>query len=198
MKMTDSLKSIIVATVLLILIGTCWFVLLYRPENIQLQLLKDKTNHVLLQLRSLRVTDAQVFALQQQVERLKDELARKQKRIVVKNQLPVVVNQIKMKGQRFGLKFQNIIPDYNSLVDADSEDEIQADILKLTLHIKLQGYYKSLGKFIAALNDLPYYLSIEELNINYKHAIHPELEVFLDTVVYLKDDKSPQSRQASL
>ena len=198
MKITDSLKSIIVATVLLILIGTCWFVLLYRPETVQLELLKDKTNHVLLQLRSLRVTNAQVVALQQQVERLKDELSRKQKRIVAKNQLPVVVKEIKMKGQRFGLKFQNIIPDYNSLVDADSEIEIQADILKLTLHIKLQGYYKSLGKFIAALNDLPYYLSIEELNINYEHTIHPELEVFLDTVVYLKDDKSTQSRQATL
>ena len=198
MKITDSLKSMVVATVLLIVIGTCWFVLLYRPEIIQLQLLEDKTDHVLLQLRSLRVTDAQVVALQQQVERLKYELTKKQKRIVPKNQLPVVVEQIKMIGQRFGLKFQNIIPDYNSLVDADSEIEIQADILKLTLHIKLQGYYKSLGKFIVALNELPYYLSIEELNINYEHTIHPELEIFLDIVVYLKDDKSLQSKQASL
>lgn len=187
--MTDSFKSILIATALLIVIGVTWFFILYRPEVAELQSLKEKTEDVLMSLRSLRVTDAQVNALAERAEALKQDITAVQAKIAPKSQLPAIVEQIRRKGQRYGLKFHNIIPDYNSLLSMSSEQNGQTDILKLTLHIKLQGRYKNLGKFIESLGDLPVYLSIGELSINYQEAIHPELEIYLDTILYLRDVK---------
>jgi len=185
--MSESLKSIIIASVLLIILAGTWFLFLYQPEVSKLQLLKEKTEDVLLQLQSLRVTDEQLNALEQKVAVLRAEIATAQSRIMPKNDLPAIVDKLRRKGERYGMKFNNIIPDYNSLVDAQTEEQAETDILQLTIHLKMQGYYKNLGRFIESLEDMPVFVSVGELSINYQEKVHPELEIFLDVIVFLKD-----------
>ncbi|RMF63780.1 MAG: hypothetical protein D6743_10280 [Calditrichaeota bacterium] len=183
--MTETVRTLIVASAVLLIICVGWFFFLYKPEIAKLQVLKEDTEKLMLKLQSLRVNDEQLKALQKQAELQDTELRRLEARLVHKEDLPMLVTALKRRGKRFGLRFDRILPDYDHLMEGGQENPARA--LKLVIHLKLQGRYKSLGKFIDSLNDLPYLLSVGEVTLNYDQRIYPELEIILDVAAYLQE-----------
>ena len=184
--MSDGWKTIIIACLVLTALLCSWFFLLYKPKISRVQTLKDESNNVLLKLRSMRVTEVQVAALRSQVESLKTEIERTQRRVVPKDVLPDIVKSIQKKSEKHGLKFLSILPDYNSLMS--KVDGVKSDVLKLTIHMKMQGDYVSLGNFIESLASSPFYISVGEMTLSYSTKIYPQLDIVIDTQVYLRNE----------
>ena len=191
MKISDNTKTIVVSSVILISLTVIWFMLLYRPQASELKVLKEETQDLLLKLQSLRATDEQITVLEKQVAKLRTEVREAGQKVVPKKRLPQVVEQLRKKGRGYRLTFHNIIPDYESLIAADNSS---ADVLKLTLHLKMQGQYLDVGRYIASLGDLPFYVSVGDMLLRYNESIHPEVDVTLDLDVFLSDTDSAKAR----
>lgn len=186
--MTEALKTVLIAGALLIILCLGWFFFLYQPKSSRLETVKKETQEIVFKLRSMRVTEAQVVALEKQVEVVKNDIKLTQDKIIFKDDLPAAIKEIKINGSKFGLKFHKIIPDYSSLLNSkESEQESNAGLLRLTVHFKLQGYYKSFGKFLSSLDKLPFYMSLEEVTIVYNDSIHPQLDILFDGVLFLRE-----------
>ncbi|MFQ6112801.1 MAG: type 4a pilus biogenesis protein PilO [bacterium] len=185
--MTESKRTLIIAGVLLVVVCLGWYLVFYQPKLTKLRTLKTETENLLIKITSFRVTDKQLASLEKQVEKSEDEIAKIHARVLLKSELPAVVRQFKRKGRSFGLEFHSIIPDYNSLIRIPQEEEEASDLLKLTVHFKLQGYYKNFGNFIDSLAELPFIVSLSEMSLHFNERIYPELEIFMDVVLYLRE-----------
>lgn len=186
--MSESLRTLIVATLLLVLICLGWFFLLYRPGVSKVTTISEDSKELLAKLQSFHVSDGQIKALEKQVEILKRDIRLKKAKIVPKDELSTVVRQFQQKGRGFGLKFHSIIPDYESLIRVENEErESGSEVLKLTVHIKLQGSYRSFGRFLDSLDEFPFLISLAEMNVMYNSSIFPELDILLDIVLYLRE-----------
>ena len=186
--MTETLKAVFIASALLIALCLGWFFFVYEPKASRLEIVKEETQDLVLKLQSMRVTEAQVVALGKQVEIIKNGIKLTQEKIIFKDDLPAAIKEIRNSGRKFGLKFHKIIPDYPSLINSEeNEQEANPGLLRLTVHFKLQGYYKSFGKFLSSLGKLPFYISLGELAIVYNDSIHPQVDIIFDGVLFLRE-----------
>ena len=141
----------------------------------------------------MRVSEAQVAALEKQVEVIKNDIKLTQEKIIFKDELPAAIKEIKTIGSKFGLKFHQIIPDYSSLINSkENEQEASAGLLRLIVHFKLQGYYKSFGKFLSSLDKLPFYMSLGEVTLVYNDSIHPQIDILFDGVLFLREKSNSE------
>ncbi len=192
--MTETLKTALIASAFLIALCLGWFFFLYQPESSKLAIVKKETQDLIFKVKSIRVTNAEVIALGKQVESIKNDLKLTQEKIIFKHDLPAAIKKIKNSGSKFGLKFHQIIPDYSSLINSkEKEQEANAGLLKLTVHFKLQGYYKSFGKFLSSLDKLPFLVSLGEVTIIYNADIHPQLTILFDGVLFLYDKSNSEN-----
>lgn len=184
--MPASKKTLIIVAGLLPIICLGWYLAFYHPKASRLRILRRDMENLLIKIQSLKVTDKQITSLEKQIDKLETEITEIQRKVLLKSELPTVVRQFERKGRSFGLKFHSIIPDYDSLMRIPREEEAP-DLLKLTVHFKLQGYYKNFGNFIDSLDELPFIISLDEMSLHFNKRIHPELEINLDTVLYLQE-----------
>ncbi len=192
--MTETLKTALIASALLIALCLGWFFFLYQPKTSKLAIVKKETQDLIFKVKSIRVTNAEVIALGKQVEAAKNEIKLTQRKIIFKDDLPAAIKKIKNSGSKFGLKFHQIIPDYTSLINSrEEEQEANTGLLKLTVHFKLQGYYKSFGKFLSSLDKLPFLVSLGEVTIIYNDNIHPQLTILFDGVLFLYDKSNSEN-----
>ena len=191
--MTETLKTALIASALLIALCLGWFFFLYQPKTSKLAIVKKETQDLIFKVKSIRVTNAEVIALGKQVEAAKNEIKLTQRKTIFKDDLPAAIKKIKNSGSKFGLKFHQIIPDYTSLISSkEKEQEANAGLLRLTVHFKLQGYYKSFGKFLSSLDKLPFLVSLGEVTIIYNADIHPQLTILFDGVLFLYDKSNSE------
>lgn len=184
--MTETLKTVFIASTLLVTLCLGWFFLFYQPKVSRLETVKEKTQDLLFKFQSMRVTESQVSALEKQVAVIKNDIKLTQNKVIFKDDLPAAIKEIKRSGSKFGLKFHKIIPDYDSLISSkEDQQESTSGLLRLTVHFKLQGYYKSFGKFLSSLDKLPFYISLGEVTIGYNDSIHPQVDIFFDGVLFL-------------
>ncbi len=184
--MFKAFKTLIVAGVMLALSCTSWYVFFYRPQTSRLATLKQESERMLLTLQSFRVSDTQLKALEAQVDSLHQEIERTRQRLMPKHDLPLAIAQIRTLAGRFGLTLERVLPDYVTLLPAPDDPNAGGEILKLTVHLQMQGRYRDLGRFMESLRELPFFVSVGELTIAYNEAIHPRLNIMLDAVLFLR------------
>jgi len=191
--MNETLKAVLIASAILIALGLGWFFFFYQPKTSRLEIVKKETQDLIFKVKSIRVTNAEFIALRKQVEIIKNDIKLTQEKTIFKDDLPAALKKIKNSGSKFGLKFHQIIPDYPSLINSkENEQEANAGLLRLIVHFKLQGYYKSFGKFLSSLDKLPFYMSLREVTIVYNDSIHPEVDVLFDGVLFLYDKSNSE------
>jgi len=195
MKLAIShLKPLLIAAAVLLGVCCAWYFFLYDPGLSKLQVINDETEKLLVKLQSFRVTDEQLSSLEEQIRKIDNELHQVQAKVLPKGELPLVIDQIQKKGRVFGLKFSAIIPEYKSLVNAEEPESGSGDLIKLTVHAQLQGYYKNFGRFLESLAQLPFYVSLGEISLVYHEPVYPQIVILVDFVLYLRADASGHER----
>lgn len=185
--MNDSVKTLLIAVGLLIVILSAWFFLLYDPEVSKIAEIKLETQQLLDQLQSFQVTQSQVDTLVVQITDLTKKIAAHEARVISKDELPGIVQQIHKTGKRYGVKFQKIIPDYDSLIEIGTVST--GEIYKLIMHIQLKASYRRFGTFLEALEKLPFMVSLGEITIAYSPESFPRLTIEMEMILYM-DEKT--------
>ncbi|MFQ5675152.1 MAG: hypothetical protein ACE5G1_04585 [bacterium] len=192
-KISSTAKTVLIASAFLLTLCFGWFFLLYQPKVSKMETIKEETQNIIFKLQSLRVTEEQVASLEKQVELLKRQTKLTQNKIMTKDDLQAAIAAMRKIGRRFGLKFDKIIPDYPSLIGSNDAKQSNPEVLKLIIHFKMQGYYMNFGKFLSSLDKLPFYVSLGEMTLVYNPLIHPEIDILLDAVVYLRTNSAVRS-----
>jgi len=191
--MSESLRTLLIATILLLCVVVGWFFLLFHPQNAKLASLRQRTDGVLANIQSFRTTSQQVAQLDEKISLLQKQLTVASARLVTKPGLSQAVKRIVQEGKKYGLGFDKIIPDYASLVTPGNASATTAPTMKLTLHIKLRGRYKSFGRFLENLDNLPFAVSLGEISLAYDESISPQLEILMDAILFLRNDDGTKS-----
>ncbi len=185
--MSDSVKTLLIAIGLLVLISTAWFFLLYNPKVSKISEIKQQTQKLIDRIRSFRVTQDHVDDLETQIAAISKEIAANEARVISKDELPGIVRQIHKTGRKYGVDFKKIIPDYDSLIEIgrNSNDEIY----ELVMHIQLRATYKQFGLFLEALDKMPFMVSLGEMTMAYSPESFPRLAIEVGMILYL-DEKT--------
>lgn len=191
--MSDTQRTLIITGFLILTLITAWYAFIYRPKMIEIKSIKLETENLLNKLRSFRVSQRQIVTLEKKLEQLEKEIQSTQSRIPTKTEFPQALQQIKILGGRYGLKFLNILPEYDSLIAMPTNPD-DSEMIQITVHIQLQGRYKNYGQFLEALKDLPFYVSLGDMILSYKKEYFPELEIMLDVILYLRRESSNQGK----
>ncbi|RMD94915.1 MAG: hypothetical protein D6813_01335 [Calditrichaeota bacterium] len=191
--MSDTQRTLIITGFLILTLITAWYAFIYRPKMIEIKSIKLETENLLNKLRSFRVSQRQIVTLEKKLEQLEKEIQSTQSRIPTKTEFPQALQQIKILGGRYGLKFLNILPEYDSLIAMPTNPD-DSEMIQITVHIQLQGRYKNYGQFLEALKDLPFYVSLGDMILSYKKEYFPELEIMLDIILYLRRESSNQGK----
>ncbi|MFQ5706414.1 MAG: type 4a pilus biogenesis protein PilO [bacterium] len=192
--MAESKRVLIFAVVLLVVVSLGWYFVFYQPKASSIITLKEDSQRLLLKLKSLQVTDKRIATLENQIEKLQDQIDQHRTKIWPKSDMPRMVKQIEKQGRVFGLKFQSVIPEYDALMSLPDASRRKGDLLELTVHFKLQGSYKNFGRFVESLQKLPFVISLGEMSMVFNKELYPELEIMLDAVLYLRESSPVQQK----
>ena len=183
--MNETAKTLAVAVAILFVLCVGWFFSHYRPNLARVTVLQEKKEELLNKIRGFRISDAELASLEKRVDSHRRGLRAARARFVSKDDLEYAVEQIKLQGARLGLKFDQIIPDYASLMTIASLSEAGAQVQKLTVHLNMRGGYNSFGRFLESLEKLPFLVSLGEVSVVYHKGIHPELELVADAQLFV-------------
>ena len=71
-------------------------------------------------------------------------------------------------------------------MDDPEEKGAAENILKLHVQMKIQGRYRSFGKFAESFMSLPFHISVDELTLLFNQKIHPQIDILVDAILYLR------------
>ncbi len=192
--MSGTVKFVLIATIFLVSLAAGWYFLVYRPDAQRLNSVEGDVEDLVLKLRSFTVSEKQIAALEAQIEKLRNQVALTESKLITKDDLSFTLQQIKKRGNSYGLKFEQILPDFDSLMDDPEEETSTHGIMKLRVDMKLKGRYKRFGKFVASFGTFPFHVSIADMRIFYNQQIHPELDIVVEALLYLRRQKVSQAR----
>ncbi len=186
--MKDSVRTLAVASAVLLVIALVWFFVLYQPKRSRLQTLQTESQNVISLIKSFRSSSQEVAGLEKEIEELKQDLEGTRSKILAKEGLGTAIMRLKSEGKKYGLQFQNMIPDYAALAAAKTKGGPGAAVLKLPVHIKLRGRYNSFGRYLASLETLPFLVSFGDMSLAYDTEIFPDVAILFDAVLYMRND----------
>ncbi len=184
-------KTVFALAGLVLLACAVWYLGFYQPQISRRALLRQETEQLSLQLQSFRVSDQQLRALASQIDTLRAYLEGTRRRLVPKSELPMAIELLRRQGRKYGLKFEQIIPDYDQLLPAPDAETSAGEVLPLTVHLKMQGRYRNFGRFVASLPALPFFVSLGEVSLVYNEAVHPEIDILTDAILFLRNSGRP-------
>lgn len=184
-------QTLILTGVLLIAVCAGWYVLLYQPKAAKIESFRTETNKLLTKIQSLKVSDQKLAQLEKKVKDLQAENSRLLARIYPKSELSVITAQLKKHGAQYGLKYEVILPDYESLLSDPTFERKESDLITLPLHLTFKGQYLRVGHFIESLQDLPFLISVGEVSIIHNEEKSSELLITLEAVLYLRETSEP-------
>lgn len=192
--MSASTKRLVIAVTCMAAICAAWYFLMYRPKLLMVTELEQKKQEMLAKIRSLRVTDNELVSTEQKVMALRQALAQTQASLISLDDLEFAVKQIRRHGERFGLRFDKIIPDYDSLITVSKLSNTNSSVQRLTLHLSLRGKYMNFGRFLESLTTLPFLVSLGDVNVIYHNGMFPELELMADAELFIVEKKENGQR----
>ncbi|MFQ5651524.1 MAG: type 4a pilus biogenesis protein PilO [bacterium] len=187
--MNKSAKTSMVTLAVILAVCCGWYFLLYRPKVLGLDQLKQRSEQLLTKVSGYQITDAALAAMETQLEQKRKALQAKQAKLLSKEELQAAVAGIKRCGERLGLRFQRIIPDYTSLTSLEAGMTDAVGVRKLVVHLTMRGRYKTFGNFLHALTALPFLVSLGEIHVVYHQGWFPDLELSVDTELFLTDKR---------
>jgi len=191
--MSESLRTLLIAIFLLLCVIGGWFFLHFHPRKSQLASIRERTEDLLSNIQSFRTTSQEVARLDAKIAILQKNLAATSSKLITKKDLSRAVKQIAKEGRKYGLAFDKIIPDYSSLVSAENVSTEASPVMRLTLHLKMRGRYKSFGRFLKNLEHLPFGVSAGEISLVYDESLSPRLRILMDAVLFLRRDSGTKS-----
>jgi len=183
--MNNSKKSLIAAFAALVAICAAWFVLLYKPNLNEMKLIEQKSEKLISSIQILKSNLKTMDGLEADVISLRQKIKQQHEKTIDRAGLQSAVNLLNKHGKKHGLRFNKILPDYESLMNEQAL-KITGTVVPFGLNLQMQGRYKNLGKFLETMKDLPILLSVKEFSIDYNEEVFPDLMLMVELQLFMR------------
>ncbi len=180
-------EELILSVLLLVFAGIGWYLLLYHPVIAQTKRLHVEIETLDDSLAAANNYRAQEAAFRVKVKRLEKEIEEWDSRFPHRNTIVAVSKQIIEFAESFGLRLQRVEP---SLFDLYALEEagIQVSgsfVMQMPLKFYFLGRYISAGKMMEKLKELPFNLSVYDVEFVAEQENYPELKIVLSMNLYV-------------
>jgi len=185
-------KNLLIALGVLIVVIIGWYFLIFQNQLKTSQGGQQQIDRMEAALERSQAGVGNVAAVQEKTEDLQDQINEIKSKIVRKKEVPGIIAHIVTKGEQNGINFVSIEPATDKLFQAGSAN---SGYFRLPISMDLVADYLDFGKFVEQMNQVPFYFSIEQINLKYSQELFPKLQIHVQAQVVL--DQSPKEIAAN-
>lgn len=161
-------QRILIISLLVIIIFTCYYYFLIKPQHLELKELTQKIDSLNSQIQSIRAVETQLS----EVQSLNQELKRKilgLSRILPDNaEMDNFLRDIVAKASEAGLNILSFVPMGERepvLENGGDEDEEEAPFVELPIRMKVTGSYDQVSEFCERVSKISRIVNINDLKM---------------------------------
>lgn len=180
-------QEILVSSVALLLAIMGWYFGLYQPVSAQTAELNGEIKGLQDSIRAIDKYRTQEKALRFSIAKLEEDISLWDQRFPPRSQIVALTTQIITFMENFDLSLIEVQP---SLFDLYALERAGAHVagsyvMQLPLTFKLHGRYLNMGKMLENLDELPFNLTIAEIEIDALKDKYPQVETRLRLFLYV-------------
>jgi len=170
-----------------------WLYFFYLPTLSLINESKTKLLTYNTKIKSASDASSNITEIEQSLERLKSELIDLEQKIVDKSQLENFAKLMESEARKYQLTIINVSPIVNYYFKIGEINPSGTYISRLPFEMNLTANFMSFSKFLNNLENLPFYIHLEGINMEVSSEIPGELNIHLLSSVYVKTGKQDGS-----
>ncbi|MBD3223584.1 MAG: type 4a pilus biogenesis protein PilO [Caldithrix sp.] len=148
---------------MLILVIVGWYLILHRPMQKEINKTQVKIDNLLEKLQKARKAQINLKVAKTRYEQGQQDLRRARERFISKEELSIVTKDLDKHAKKYRLDMANFSPRLSSYFKESSNEKVST----LPVEMEVMGDYLNIGRFIESWEELPFYITHEEISIEY-------------------------------
>ena len=148
-----------------------FYAVFYRPQAKRLATIQKELKTITNQLKEREGEASILPSVKEKVSELEEEFVSLQERVPEEENLPRVIQNLAKEAERLGITIVAIAP--------SGKSEIKSKVKRFPIEIDLESSYWLLAQYLKAIEDLPTTFTIDDLVIERREGLLPNLKVRL-------------------
>jgi len=164
----------------------------YTPQTRKIQMLKAEVKAADLKLsESLLITQG-VESLEAEILRQEEELKRLSERTMRGEEFRTFLKHLARESDSLQMKVISLNPQEEKLPSPEGKKETSvSQYRKVNIQMVLHSTYFKLGTYIKGIEELPFLIHVDSLQVEKNEEIHPLLKVTMGLNMYMTPLKKP-------
>ena len=158
----------------------------YTPQIHKMKMLKAEVKAADLKLNEFLLLAKGVEALETEVLRQEGELKRLSERTLKGEEFRTFLKHLAKESDPLQLKVISLIPQEEKLPLPEGKKETSASqYRKVSVQMVLHSTYTKLGGYLKGVEELPFLIHVDNLQVEKNEEVHPLLKVTLGLSIYI-------------
>jgi Tfp pilus assembly protein PilO len=158
----------------------------YAPQSRKISMLRDEVKAADLKLREFLVLTEGVKTAEAEVARMEQELKRLSERTLKGEEFRAFLKHLARESDPLQMKIISLTPhEENPALSEGMKGAASFPYRKVTVHMVLHSTYAKLGTYLKEIQELPFLVNVENLQIEKNEEINPFLKVTMELSIYI-------------
>jgi Tfp pilus assembly protein PilO len=185
MKLKSREKILIV---LAIIAGAIWAFdsFYYTPQNRKMKTLNDETKAADLKLNEYLQYAKGVETVEAEIARLERDLKKLNERVLKGEEFRTFLRHLARESDPLQMKIISLIPQEEKIsLPEGKKGTLASQYKKVSIQMVLHSTYSKLGAYLKGIEELPFFVNIDSLQIEKNEEIQPLLKVTMGLSMYI-------------
>jgi Tfp pilus assembly protein PilO len=171
----------------------------FTPQSRKIQRLKAEVKAADLKLNEFLLVAKGVEALETEVLRQEGELKKLSERTLKGEEFRTFLKHLAKESDPLQLKVISLIPQEEKLPLPEGKKETSASqYRKVSVQMVLHSTYTKLGGYLKGIEELPFLIHVDNLQVEKNEEVHPLLKVTLGLNMYMTEESKGVKRSRGL
>jgi Tfp pilus assembly protein PilO len=161
----------------------------YTPQNRKIKILKSEIKVADLKLNESLLSMKGVETLEAEVLRQEEELKRLNERTLKGEEFRTFLKHLAKESDSPQMKVISLIPQEEKILPPEEKKEASASksskYRKVSIQMVLHSTYAKLGTYLREIEELPFLINVDSLQIEKNEEVQPLLKVTMGLVMYI-------------
>jgi Tfp pilus assembly protein PilO len=158
----------------------------YTPQSRKIQRLKTEVKEADLKLNEFLLVAKGVETLETEVLRQERELKRLSERTLKGEEFRTFLKHLAKESDPLQMKVISLIPQEEKLPLPEGKKETSASqYRKVSVQMVLHSTYTKLGTYLKGIEELPFLIHVDNLQVEKNEEVHPLLKVTMGLSMYI-------------
>lgn len=178
-----------IGAIVVIVMFVAWLVVYFLPLQEQITQSEQGIHQWGGKIKAANFSGDTVDRLSQTVDQLKLNIEKIEEKIYYLEDMPLIAKHLLKHGKSYGLEITSMTPNYDVLFEVKSIHSDGKPLIKLPISLQMNGRFKSVGKFISSVGELPFAFAPDGFEFTANPMIYPEVEVTVEGFLFLLNEE---------